>query len=118
MPEKYIYEPWTAPLLVQQKAKCIIGKDYPHPVCDHAVANKLCRDRMAASYALNKRAQGYPSDDQLAELGEKLYKGDGKGGANVNAEEMDAAKPEKGKRAEKEEKETPSKRQRTLSEFK
>lgn len=28
-PSKYIYEPWTAPLSVQQKAGCIIGKDYP-----------------------------------------------------------------------------------------
>lgn len=29
MPSKYIYEPWTAPLSVQQAANCIIGKDYP-----------------------------------------------------------------------------------------
>lgn len=28
-PAKYIYEPWTAPLAVQQAAGCIIGKDYP-----------------------------------------------------------------------------------------
>ncbi|KAM7267893.1 hypothetical protein ACFE04_010059 [Oxalis oulophora] len=29
MPREYIYEPWTAPLSVQTKAKCIVGKDYP-----------------------------------------------------------------------------------------
>lgn len=29
MPEKYIYEPWKAPLEVQKAAKCVIGKDYP-----------------------------------------------------------------------------------------
>nr|XP_029118922.1 (6-4)DNA photolyase isoform X5 [Elaeis guineensis] len=29
MPKEYIYEPWTAPLSVQKKANCIIGKDYP-----------------------------------------------------------------------------------------
>jgi hypothetical protein len=29
MPAKYIFEPWTAPLAVQQAAGCIIGKDYP-----------------------------------------------------------------------------------------
>jgi cryptochrome len=29
MPAKYIYEPWTAPLSVQQAAGCVIGKDYP-----------------------------------------------------------------------------------------
>ena len=28
-PAKYIFEPWTAPLAVQQAAGCIIGKDYP-----------------------------------------------------------------------------------------
>lgn len=31
MPNEYIYEPWTAPLSVQKKARCIIGKDYPKP---------------------------------------------------------------------------------------
>jgi len=31
MPKEYIYEPWSAPLEVQRKAKCIIGKDYPKP---------------------------------------------------------------------------------------
>lgn len=31
MPAQYIYEPWTAPLAVQKKAQCVIGKDYPHP---------------------------------------------------------------------------------------
>merc|ERR1712146_808856 len=27
-PDKYIYEPWKAPLAVQQKCGCIIGQDY------------------------------------------------------------------------------------------
>lgn len=36
MPAKYIYEPWTAPLSVQQAAGCIIGKDYPR--CAAALA--------------------------------------------------------------------------------
>lgn len=31
MPKEYIYEPWTAPLSIQTKAKCIVGKDYPLP---------------------------------------------------------------------------------------
>lgn len=31
MPKEYIYEPWRAPLSIQVKAKCIIGKDYPKP---------------------------------------------------------------------------------------
>jgi len=31
MPNEYIYEPWTAPLSIQEKAHCIIGRDYPKP---------------------------------------------------------------------------------------
>ena len=69
---------------------------------------------MAASYALNKG--GYPTDDQLAELGEELYKVDSQGG-EVESDGKSSAKVEKGKRTEKEEKGTPGKRQRTLSEF-
>ena len=34
-PAKYIYEPWTAPVDIQRKAKCIIGVDYPKPIVDH-----------------------------------------------------------------------------------
>ena len=30
MPAKYIYEPWLAPLEVQKKAGCIIGKVNTH----------------------------------------------------------------------------------------
>ena len=41
MPEKYIYEPWTAPEEVQRKANCIIGKDYPRPLVDHATKHKV-----------------------------------------------------------------------------
>lgn len=40
MPDKYIYEPWKAPPAVQATAKCIVGKDYPRPIVDHAAASK------------------------------------------------------------------------------
>jgi cryptochrome len=52
--DKYIYEPWTAPLHVQEKAGCIIGQDYPHPIVDHSVASKLNMERMKAAYAAQK----------------------------------------------------------------
>lgn len=39
-PAKYIWEPWKAPLKVQEEAGCIIGKDYPGPIVDHAEASK------------------------------------------------------------------------------
>ncbi|KAL5212641.1 hypothetical protein ABZP36_023488 [Zizania latifolia] len=66
MPREYIYEPWTAPLSIQKKAKCIIGKDYPKPVVVHETASKECRKRMGEAYASNrldeKPAKGKSSD--------------------------------------------------------
>lgn len=49
MPAKFIYKPWTAPLQVQQAAKCIIGKDYPAPVVDHKTAREANLQRFAGA---------------------------------------------------------------------
>ena len=43
MPLRYLFEPWTAPKAVQEKAKCIIGVDYPSPIVEHQKASKQCR---------------------------------------------------------------------------
>jgi len=40
MPSAYIYAPWEAPLEVQRKAGCVVGKDYPMPVVNHSEASK------------------------------------------------------------------------------
>ena len=40
-PDAYIHEPWTMPADVQVAAGCVIGRDYPAPIVDHAAA----RDR-------------------------------------------------------------------------
>ncbi len=37
-PEKWIHAPWLMPVHEQQKCGIVIGKDYPHPVIDHATA--------------------------------------------------------------------------------
>lgn len=50
MPVQYIHEPWTAPELVQKAAKCIVGKDYPLPIVNHAVASKINIQRMKQVY--------------------------------------------------------------------
>jgi len=50
-PTRYIHEPWTAPEAVQKSAKCIIGEDYPKPMCNHAYVSKLNMERMKAVYA-------------------------------------------------------------------
>nr|WDV40244.1 cryptochrome 2 [Sinonovacula constricta] len=49
-PPQYIYEPWNAPENVQKAAKCIVGKDYPVPMVNHAEASKLCMERMKQVY--------------------------------------------------------------------
>jgi deoxyribodipyrimidine photo-lyase len=40
VPDKYLSQPWTMPLDIQQQAGCIIGKDYPEPIVDHKLARQ------------------------------------------------------------------------------
>ena len=49
-PAKYIYEPWTAPEHVQRAARCIVGKDYPVPMVNHAEASRINMERMMQVY--------------------------------------------------------------------
>ena len=49
-PPKYIYEPWKAPLEMQKRAGCLIGKDYPKPIVDHHQVHKININRMKAAY--------------------------------------------------------------------
>jgi deoxyribodipyrimidine photo-lyase len=48
VPDRYVHEPVKMPLEVQREAGCIVGKDYPAPIVDHAWA----RDRALAAYRL------------------------------------------------------------------
>ena len=32
MPTKYLFQPWKAPMDVQEKAGCVVGKDHPAPM--------------------------------------------------------------------------------------
>jgi deoxyribodipyrimidine photo-lyase len=36
VPAKFIHAPWTLPPLDQQALGCVIGRDYPQPIVDHA----------------------------------------------------------------------------------
>jgi deoxyribodipyrimidine photo-lyase len=40
VPEKYIHEPHTMPAEMQARVGCLIGRDYPLPMVDHAEARK------------------------------------------------------------------------------
>jgi deoxyribodipyrimidine photo-lyase len=48
VPEQYLAEPHKMPLSVQSKVGCVVGKDYPPPIVDHAVAYRAARERMYA----------------------------------------------------------------------
>ncbi|XP_059640490.1 (6-4)DNA photolyase isoform X1 [Cornus florida] len=71
MPKEYIYEPWSAPLSIQTKAKCIIGKDYPKPVVSHDTASKECKRNLAEAYELNRKLSGLVSEEELKNLRKK-----------------------------------------------
>lgn len=49
-PTKYIHEPWTAPESIQNEAHCIIGRDYPLPMVNHAVASRNNLKRLRDVY--------------------------------------------------------------------
>jgi len=48
VPARYLAEPQRMPASVQREAGCIIGRDYPAPIVDHASAYRQARERFAA----------------------------------------------------------------------
>lgn len=68
-PSKYIYEPWTAPLHVQQKCGVVIGIDYPKPIVDHKEISKSNMGRMKSAYDAHKTME-----DEVASSAKKKTK--------------------------------------------
>ena len=62
MPDAFIYEPWKAPRAVQERAGCVVGRDYPAPIVEHGPASKENMERMKAAYDAHKaqKAQKAP----------------------------------------------------------
>jgi deoxyribodipyrimidine photo-lyase len=52
VPQKMVHEPWRMDEETQQRAGCVIGRDYPAPIVEHAWA----RDRVLAAYAAARRS--------------------------------------------------------------
>jgi deoxyribodipyrimidine photo-lyase len=48
VPDRHIHAPWTMPAEVQRLAGTVIGRDYPAPIVDHALA----RERTLAAYKM------------------------------------------------------------------
>ena len=55
LPNRYIYEPWKAPMAVQQQAGIRIGVDYPKPIVEHSVVSKENMKKMALAYEPYKK---------------------------------------------------------------
>ncbi|HLH15113.1 MAG TPA: deoxyribodipyrimidine photo-lyase [Solirubrobacteraceae bacterium] len=49
VPDAYLAEPWTMPPHVQAAARCVIGRDYPAPIVEHAHARREALARYAAA---------------------------------------------------------------------
>ncbi len=45
VPDQHVAEPWTMPGDVQERCGCVIGRDYPEPIVDHAEARRQALDR-------------------------------------------------------------------------
>ncbi|KAI5480156.1 hypothetical protein MNV49_001817 [Pseudohyphozyma bogoriensis] len=51
LPDKYVYEPWKAPVADQKKAGCVLGKDYPKRIVDEKKAKEAAITGLKAAYA-------------------------------------------------------------------
>ncbi|HET8754501.1 MAG TPA: deoxyribodipyrimidine photo-lyase [Solirubrobacteraceae bacterium] len=49
VPARHLAEPWTMPAAVQRACGCVIGRDYPEPIVDHAAARRAALERYAAA---------------------------------------------------------------------
>ena len=70
---KQVFGLQEAPLEVQKKANCIIGKDYPAPIVDHKDISKTNIGRMKEAYDANK-AMKSPSKGSHASPASKKQK--------------------------------------------
>jgi deoxyribodipyrimidine photo-lyase len=49
VPDRHLAQPWTMPPDVQRACGCVIGRDYPEPIVDHAVARREALARYGAA---------------------------------------------------------------------
>jgi deoxyribodipyrimidine photo-lyase len=51
VPDEFLAEPWRMPAAVQRESACVIGRDYPEPIVDHAEARRAALARYGAAAA-------------------------------------------------------------------
>ena len=54
VPDVFIHEPWRMPTAAQEASGCVVGRDYPLPVVDHAEAVRFARGKFTE---LKRRAE-------------------------------------------------------------
>lgn len=97
---KFIYNPSSAPLSVQEKAGCIIGKDYPLPILDEQKEKARCIARLKVAYELGYHGNspevlnGTAEAKLKARFKEKMGKDE-----SDDEEEFTSASPKKRKNA-------------------
>lgn len=49
VPDRHLPEPWRMPAELQGQIRCVIGRDYPYPIVDHAKARLQAMERYASA---------------------------------------------------------------------
>jgi deoxyribodipyrimidine photo-lyase len=52
VPDRFVHQPWLMDSATQSQSGCIVGRDYPRPIVDHAEA----RERALAAYGAARKA--------------------------------------------------------------
>ncbi len=55
VPDKFIHAPHVMPPVLQKEVGCVIGKDYPSPIVDHAEASKRFKEAYYAAKEMSNR---------------------------------------------------------------
>jgi deoxyribodipyrimidine photo-lyase len=64
VPHSFVHSPWLMPESMQAQAGCVIGRDYPAPVVDHAIAAKAAQQRL---YAVRRQPEAREEADAVRE---------------------------------------------------
>ena len=61
IPEIWIHEPWKMDLKTQENVNCLIGKDYPKPIVDHATAIRDAKIKLSSIF----KKEGYRKNSNI-----------------------------------------------------
>lgn len=71
-PDKYIYEPWKAPINLQRQYECVVGVDYPSRIVIHEDVLPVNMEKMKRAYGSSDIAD--IADEESDSLGAKKSK--------------------------------------------